>query len=173
MNQKKLGIVFLILSIILVIILIQLMGGVNEKARQLGCFEDESCVQIESTLSLTHFIFGIIGFIFALGFYLIFFAQGEEAIVRTLEATKKLEDSKKKEIDEKKFDLIAKGLNEYEKKALKAVKNQDGITQSTLRLRAGMSKAKLSYVLNDLEKKGLITKEKKGKTYAIFLKEDM
>ena len=66
-----------------------------------------------------------------------------------------------------------KGLDSFEKKAMKAVKEQDGITQNTLRIRTDMSKAKLSYVLQDLEERGLIKRVKKGKTLAVFLKENL
>ena len=53
---------------------------------------------------------------------------------------------------------------------MKAIKEQDGITQNTLRLRVDMSKAKLSYVLQELEKRNLIKRIQKGKTLAIYLK---
>jgi len=165
MNNKKLGIIFLVISIIISIVIIQLMGGLNTKAKDLGCFNNGDCIKIESTLSVAHFAFGLIGFIFALGFYLIFFAKGEEAII------KKLEEDKIKRSREEKFNLILTGLDPYEKRVMGTVKDQDGITQSTLRIRTDMSKAKLSYVLNDLEDKGLVKRVKKGKTFAVFLKE--
>jgi len=167
MDNKKLGIIFLIISVILAIILIQLIGGLNTQVKELGCFDNKGCINVESALSVTHFAFGFIGFILALGFYLIFFARGEKAFVQAIEETKN------KELEGEKFELITKGLDDYEKNALKAVKDQDGITQNTLRLRTNMSKAKLSYVLRDLEKREFITKVKKGKTYAIFLRKNI
>ncbi len=62
------------------------------------------------------------------------------------------------------------GLNEDEKKILSAVKDQDGITQHTLGLRTDLHKSKLSIIVGILERKGLIKKEKKGKTNKIFLR---
>ena len=62
------------------------------------------------------------------------------------------------------------GLDEDEKKVLTAVKEQDGISQSTLKYRVDLSKTKLSMVLSQLEKKGLVAKVKKGKINNIFLK---
>jgi uncharacterized membrane protein len=165
MNNKKVGITFLILSIILAVIIIQLMGGLTTKARDIGCFNNEGCIKIESNLSLAHIAFGVIGFIFALGFYLIFFSKGEEAIL------KRLEENKRNNLNEQKFNLVLKGLDNYEKAVMKAVKEQEGITQNTLRIRTNMSKAKLSYVVNGLEKKELIKRIKKGKTLAIYLKD--
>ena len=54
--------------------------------------------------------------------------------------------------------------------SLKKTKEQEGITQNTLRFKVDMSKAKLSYVLQDLEKRGLIKRVKKGKTFEVYTK---
>lgn len=166
MNSKNLGIVFLVISVIIMIILINLMSNLNTEARELGCFKDEGCLKIESTINITHIAFGVIGSILALGFYLIFFSKSEEEIL------KQLKENKQNVLKEEKFGLVLKGLDSFEKKVLKAVKDQEGITQNTLRIRTDMSKAKLSYVLQDLEKKDLIKRERKGKTLAIFLKDN-
>jgi hypothetical protein len=165
-NQKKLGLTFIVIGVLLSIVIFQLITELNSKSEELGCFNDEICVEIGSTLSLTHFIFGFMGFIFALGVYLIFFSKGEESVL------KRLEETKLKEWKTKKFEWILRGLDEFEKKVMTSVKEQDGITQSTLRIRTNMSKAKLSYVLQDLEKKDLITRLKKGKTLSIHLKDE-
>ena len=69
-----------------------------------------------------------------------------------------------------KFEIIMKALDPFEQKVVKAISEQDGITQNTLRLRLDMSKAKLSYVLQELEKRGIIKRIEKGKTLAIYLK---
>jgi len=100
----------------------------------------------------------------ALGVYLIFFEKSQKEIVRTLENQKKIQT------EEEKFSILLKGLDAEEKKVIKAVKDQDGITQQTLRLRTDLHKSKLSIVLDGLEKKGLIKKAPKGKTNQIFLK---
>jgi len=73
-------------------------------------------------------------------------------------------------LKEDKFNFLMGALNEYEQKVIKAVREQDGITQATLRIRTDLSKTKLSFILADLEKKGLISKQIKGNTNQIFLK---
>ena len=98
---------------------------------------------------------------------MIFFSKSEEEIL------KQLKENKETSLKEEKFNLVLKGLDNYEKKVMKSVKEQDGITQNTLRIRTDMSKAKLSYVLQDLEERGLIKRVKKGKTLAVFLKENL
>jgi uncharacterized membrane protein len=81
-----------------------------------------------------------------------------------------LESHKKEQTAEERFRLLLKGLDSEEKKVIKAVKEQDGITQHTLRLRSDLHKSKLSIVLDRLEKKGLVKRIVKGKTKQVFLK---
>lgn len=161
MNNKKLGTTFLVLSIIIAALMVQFMTGLRNEAQQLGCYQNAGCMKIESNLTISHAAFGIIGFIFALGFYLIFFSKGEEALLKRIE-------QKEQELSlEQKFGIMLKGLDDYEKKVMNVVKEQPGITQNTLRLKTSMSKAKLSYVLSDLEKKGLVRRITEGKTLAV------
>lgn len=130
----------------------------------MGCYPNEDCIGIEKALSFSHFAIGVFSFIFALGFYLIFFNKTEKAILN------KLEDEKNKKIEDMKFDIVMKALDPYEQKVVKEVREQPGITQNTMRLRVDMSKAKLSYVLQELEKRGIVKRVEKGKTLAIYLK---
>ncbi|MAG73790.1 hypothetical protein CL620_05710 [archaeon] len=164
MENKKVGVILLIIGVILGGIFFVLIGNLNGKAEALGCFQDPSCTTIETSLNFIHFAFGIFGFLFALGFYLIFFSEGEKAIVRRLEhdTTRKLEQDK--------FAILLKGLDAFERDVLRVVRNEDGITQNTLRLKVNMSKAKLSHVLTDLESKKLITRVPEGKTLKIHFK---
>lgn len=164
MENKKLGILFIVLSLMFGVLLIYFSIGLSKKSTELGCNPSEECKNIEDVLSATHIGFGFFGFMLALGFYLLFFNKTEQAIL------KRLEDDKNKKISDEKFNIILKALDSYEQKVLKAVKEQDGITQNTLRLRVDMSKAKLSYVLQELEKRNLIKRVPKGKTLEVFLK---
>ena len=165
MDNKKLGILILIISMLITLIIMFLTNLLYEKSAELGCFTNDNCSPIESSLSITHLAFGVIGFVFALGVYLIVFNKGDEAIF------KRLEEQKNTELNEDKFNILLKGLDSFEKKALKAIREQDGITQNTLRIRVDLSKGKLSQVLTDLEKKGLIKREKKQKTYSLHFRE--
>ena len=82
----------------------------------------------------------------------------------------RLEKDTQQKLQEERFFLLMKGLDEFEKKVVRAVREQQGITQNTLRLRVDFSKAKLSQVLAMLEKKGLMKREKKGKTLEVWWK---
>lgn len=165
MLNKKLGIAIIIISVLIGAIVLTVISKLNSVGKEIGCFPDTpECLRVGSFLNFSHIAVGILASLFALGVYLIFFSKSEEAIIKRLE-----NDGNKRNEDEK-FEIILKALDEYEKKALKAVKEQNGITQNTLRLRTDMSKAKLSYVLQELEKRNLIKRIRKGKTLAVYLK---
>ena len=165
MENKKLGILFILLSFVFLMFLFYFNNLLYESSGEKGCILDnQECNMVEKNISITHIAFGFFGFMFSLGFYILFFNKSEEMILR------RLEDEKNQKISDGKFDKILMAIDSYEKKVMKAIKEQDGITQSTLRLRTDMSKAKLSYVLQELEKRNLIKRNKKGKTLSVHLK---
>jgi|SRR3989344_1752069 len=164
MENKKLGIILLIISLIVGGIFIYLINNLAEQSQELGCFNNKDCLVIERGLSISHIAMGIFSFIFALGFYLLFFNKTEKVIME------RLEREKEEKVGNAKFEMLNKALDPFEQKVIKAVREQDGITQNTLKLRLDMSKAKLSYVLQELERRGIIKRIKKGKTLSIYLK---
>ena len=165
MNNKKVGAVIAVVTLVLLLIFMLIIRSLNQEIQALGCFQKPGCQTIETSLGVIHFAFGAFGFVFALAFYLLVFSKGDEAIVERLE-----KDSERK-LGEEKYSILSKGLNDFEKKVLNVVREEEGVTQNMLRLRVDMSKAKVSQVLQELEKKGLIRREPKDKTLQIFLKE--
>ncbi len=164
MEKKKLGILLIIFSLVFLGFLFYFNLNLSGKSIVLGCNVNEGCAEIQDILNVTNIGFGFFGFMLALGFYILFFSKSEEMIL------KRLEDYKKDKTEEEKFNIVLKALDSFEKTVLKAIKEQKGITQSTLKFRTNMSKAKLSYVLQELEKRNLIKRIPKGKTFAIFLR---
>lgn len=166
MENKKLGFIILSFSVIASILAFGFMGVLGKQTSALQCYPTNECQRVESLLGLSHVAVGLVSFIGALGIYLLFFSTSEEAIL------KRLEEEKHMKIGQDKFELVLKSMDENEKKVLKAVKEQEGITQSTLKFRTDLSKAKVSQILTDFEKKHLIKREEKGKTYAVYLTEN-
>ena len=163
MENKKLGFVILSFSIIASILAFSFINTLGAQTNNLQCYPTTECKRVESLLGISHVAVGLISFIAALGIYLLFFSTSEEAILRRLEQEKNMK------LEEDKFELILKGMDEYERKVLKSIKEQEGITQSTLKFRADLSKAKVSQILTDFEKKNLVRRELKGKTYEVYL----
>ena len=170
MNNKKLGTILFVIGIVLAVTMYAVKAkedAIIEKiiSEKGSCFlEDGTCLHRDrNTIGYT--LGGIFSAaIIALGAYLIFFEKSQKAILSTLEKQKQIK------VKEERFDILLKGLSKEEQKVLKAVKSQEGISQSTLRLRTDMHKSKLSIVLKELEKKELIIRKKKGKTKKVFLK---
>ncbi len=135
-----------------------------------SCIQDGKCLHEQSDFPI-YIGIALIFMMLALGLYLLFFERSREAgekIHRELIGS--LRETKKKHDKDEKFEFLLKALNEDEQKIMKAVKDQDGIEQATLRIRTGMSKTKLSVVLSELEKKGLVSKVPEGKKNKVFLK---
>lgn len=164
MENKKIGILLIIISLIVGAMFLYYNASLVEKSKIAGCYPSQECEPIERSLSLSNFAIGVFSFILALGFYLIFFNKTEKAIIE------RLEREKEQRIEDMKFNILIKALDPFEQKVVQAVREQPGITQNTLRLRVDMSKAKLSYVLQELERRGIVKREEKGKTLAIFLR---
>ena len=164
MENKKLGILLIIISLIIGGTFIYYINSLATESEQLGCFQGEDCLRIERGLSVSHFATGVVAFILALGFYLLLFNKTDERIM------KRLETEKNSRIKDEKFNYILMALDPSEQKVMKLIKLQDGITQNSLRIKSDLSKAKLSYVLQELEKRNLIRRAKSGKTLSINLK---
>jgi len=163
MINKKIGYFLIIFAISLFGILVVITGALRTESEILGCFERPECEYIDTSLSLTHFAFGIIGFVLALGVYLIFFYTGEKEILQ------RLEEQKNHEIESKRFEILLSALDEFEGKLLSLVKEEDGVAQNSLVLRSNLSKSKVSEVLKSLESKNLIKRQKKRKNNYVFL----
>jgi len=157
------GVLLIVLSLILGIGMFSLIGQLNTKSADNNCIKDSQCASIVSTMNFSHFFVGILAAIFSLGVYIIYFDRTERAILN------RLEETKNNEVEEKKFDILAMALDENERKVLKAIKEQNGITQNTLKLKTNLSKAKVSQVLSSFERKGLIKRQPEGKTYSVHL----
>ena len=70
---------------------------------------------------------------------------------------------------EKAFKIVKSSVTPDEKMILEELKKAEVITQDSLRFRLNWSKAKTSTLLTNLDKKGLIIRERSGKTFKVCL----
>lgn len=165
MENKRLGVLLVVIALVVGGGFFYLNSKVMEKGSDEGCYpQGSNCAGIVRTVSFSNIAIGIFSFIFALGFYMLFFNKTEGAIIN------RLEKEKNDKIEDLKFDILLRALDDYEKRVVKAVREQQGITQNTLRIRTDMSKAKLSYVLKELERREIIKRVEKGKTLEVYLR---
>lgn len=165
MENKKLGIILITISFLIGLVLISIISNLRTESKAIGCFPNERCSRIASVLNISHFVVGIMSFILALGVYLMIFSKSEYAIL------KHLEDNKNKGREEEKFNIMLRMLDENEKKVIKSIREQEGILQSTLTIRTGLSRSKISEVLKGFEAKNLIKRKNKGRTFSVYLTE--
>ncbi|NQU97914.1 hypothetical protein HQ533_00460 [Candidatus Woesearchaeota archaeon] len=168
MNNKHLGLILVVVCVVLGILLFTFNELINSQtADACSCTENDEdafCPHQHKIPWQIYIGILLVAIVAALGFYLLLFEKSQKEILSALSKQKELK------IEEEKFSILLKGMDEYEQKVIKAVKDQDGITQQTLKLRVDMHKSKLSIVLDGLEKKGLVKRVPKGKTNQVFLK---
>ncbi|MBL7055981.1 MarR family transcriptional regulator [Candidatus Woesearchaeota archaeon] len=191
METKKLGFLIMGMTIALGAMMFGYVNNLDTQGQSLNCNPTQECQQINSSLGISHMAIGILAFIFSLGFYLLFFNKNEKEILEkygignfntqqnnNLETTNNQNsinnninpnNGNNLNANDEKFSLLLRPLDDNERKVLTAIKEQEGITQSTLRYRADLSKSKVSQILTDFEKKRLIERKAKGKTYSVFL----
>ncbi|MEK6922016.1 MAG: MarR family transcriptional regulator [Nanoarchaeota archaeon] len=187
MNQKTLGIFLIILGIALAGLFYKIKLD-NEKIIQerileqaeagtASCFlEDGTCLHEQKNVT---FMIGE-GFavlIFALGLYLLFFdttKETKELVAKQSEQNVQIATALKQSVEEKKkderFTAFLAGFSDDERKVLEAVHEQDGILQSTLRYRTGLTKTDVSLILKRFEEKGYVTKKPEGNTNKVYLR---
>ncbi|MBU7048178.1 MAG: hypothetical protein HXS54_17215 [Theionarchaea archaeon] len=76
-----------------------------------------------------------------------------------------------KSVKDKSMIILKKALTDDEVAIVDMVKDTPGVTQDSLRFRTDFSKSKVSALILNLEKKGIVQREKTGKTYKIYLSE--
>ena len=150
-NNKKLGIILIVISIIVGGSFIYFINTLSEQSQELGCFDNRDCMMIEKGLSVSHVAVGIFSFIFSLGFYLILF-------------------NREKIIKQKEYDISK--LNKEEKSVFDFIKeNRDkGVYQSEIVEKFNFPKSKVSRILDKLEANRLIERKRRGMTNIILLK---
>ena len=173
MNQKQVGIVTIIISIVLVLLIFGAKAKEDYYISQL-VKEDGTCVLddgycLHEDRSYTLYIAGgiIAGALAILGIYLIFFDKTQKTLAENqAKIASALEQSSKKD----EFNAFISSFNEDEKSILKAIHEQEGIQQSTLRYKIGLSQAAASILVAAVEKRGIIAKKVDGKTNKLFLR---
>ncbi len=133
-----------------------------------SCFlEDGTCLHADRTFTIYVIGGALAASTLILGLYLIFFDKTQKLLA---EQHLKVSSALKESAEKDEFTAFLAGFNKDEQEVLKAIKEQDGIHQSTLRYRTGMSKASLSLMLQSLEERDIIKRKQSGKTNEVYLR---
>ncbi len=67
------------------------------------------------------------------------------------------------------IEVLKKALSDDEALLIDIISGSEGVTQDSIRFKTGFSKSKVSAILSDLEKKDILSRERLGRTYKIFI----
>ena len=175
MNQKHIGIILLIIAVLIAVFIAfsqqRESASVDQYVQKEGsCFlEDGTCLHKQN---MYFFVFGwaLAGVLFLFGIYLTFFDKTQKFLIdHQIQVSSALASAKKQERKKDEFNAFISGFNEEEQRVLKAIKDQEGIKQSTLRYRTNISKTSLSLILKSLEDRKIISRKTSGKTKEVYL----
>ena len=140
-------------------------------ANQGSCFLNGTCLY-ESRSWLWYILgWSASAFLLAWSIYAYFFDVSQQQFAKYQEkVSSSLEEAQKIVTQKDTFNAFLSSFGEDEQKVLSAIKEQDGILQSTLRYRTGLSKATLSIMLKKFEQKNFIHREVSGKTNKVYWK---
>lgn len=162
MQNTKVGLVIISLSILIGLFLLSYIDDTKQTGEQEGCVQNE-CAGFLATMSSAHIGLGLLFGLLSLGLYLVFFSKGERALLEYIEQEKAHLGT------DEKLRLVGMLLDPNEKIVFDAIREHEGITQQMIRIKTNLSKSTVSEILSAFEKKQLINRVAKGKTYSIFL----
>ncbi len=132
------------------------------------CSHGETCPMVSTIEFHTNFSIAIIAFVVIIGLYLIFFGK-EERIITKVKTVR--EQIKQKQITKENFQEVMQSMKDDEKQVFeKVIEAQGTVFQSDLVEKTGMSKVKVTRILDKLEGKGLIERRRRGMSNVIVLK---
>jgi uncharacterized membrane protein len=116
---------------------------------------------------------GLLVFVVLVGIYLIFFAKDDPQVIKEVQKEVRIIKSqvKPKKLDKKYFENILSKLDSEEKLVLeKVIAAQGSVFQSQLVSTTGLTKVKITRILDRLEGKALIERKRRGMTNVVILK---
>ena len=171
MNQKQIGLILIGLGILATVFVFMIKARndflIDQIIENQGgvCYVNGICLH-DKEFTLHYFGGVLAAVLLTLGIYLTFFNKTDQTLMKQhKEVASALKEAKEKD----EFHAFVSGFTEEEQRVLKAVHEQEGIQQSTLRYRTNISKTSLSLLLKSLEERGIISKKESGKTNEVYL----
>lgn len=177
MNQKQVGIVLLGVGVLFATVVTILFVNENKHIDQIihetgSCFlSDGTCLHEERIYTSYIIGWGLSLAVILFGAYIAFLDKTQEQLfTHQREVSSALENAKREDRKRDEFKAFLSAFSEDEQKIFQAIHEQDGILQSTLRYRTGLSKTTLSLILKSLEERGFVSRVPSKKSNKVFLK---
>jgi len=176
MNQKQLGVLLIVIGIVFAFIILVFKMQQDAFAMQMihdtgTCFTNEGVCLHQRNMTLYVVGWALSSALALVGVYLLFFDKTQERLVeQNIRIARALKEAKKEDAKKSSFEAFLSAFPQDERAILRIIHDQEGIKQSTLRFKLGMSKSSLSLLLSSLEERELISRNEVGKTKEIYLR---
>jgi len=135
------------------------------------CTHGTSCPMWGTIEFQTNMSIGLMGFVVAIGLYLIFFGEQERIITKIKRIRPFVQQAEPSMITKEKYQKVLSGLDKEERLVLeKVIESQGTIFQSDLIGKTKFNKVKVTRLLDRLEGRGLVERKRRGMTNVIILK---
>ena len=172
MKNRIVGIIVVGISVLMGFMIWLFNNALKEIVND-SCSHGPTCPMWGSISFHTNLSLGIMVFVIVIGLYLIFFSKEELQIVKEVHRETRIvkEQIKPKKIDKGHFKNILESLEGDDRMVLESViESQGTIFQSDLVSKLGLSKVKVTRILDRLEGRGLIERKRRGMTNVVILK---
>lgn len=168
MKNRIVGILVIIIAILIGFIIFSFNMAMTDIVST-SCGHGSSCTMWDTIEFQTNVSIGILIFVVVLGIYLIFFSKEEKIVTRIKKIHPQVETRKPTKDNYRK---IMSKMKKEEKKIFEKILDSDGsVAQSQIVSDFGLSKVKVSRILDKLEGKGLVERRRRGMSNIVILKQ--
>lgn len=158
LGHKQIGLIIVIISIVFALVVLDLTKKIEDLNSVLHrtCTLPDAVCPFVGTPHQSIVGFSVAGVLFAFGILLILLSRKSEYT----------EMEKKEEIEK-----VIKTLDNSEQKIYETIRNSGAIFQSELVEKSGLTKVKVTRVLDKLESKGIVERKRRGMTNIVICKQ--
>lgn len=165
MENRKVGYLIIVISAVIGFIIYSFNMAISEIV-SVACSHGPECPMWGTLGFQTNISIGITLFIMSIGIYMVAFGKDRKVYNRVVKPQVKMN-----EITRDNFEGVLKKLDSEEKKVFESLIDERGsIFQSSLVEKTGLSKVKVTRLLDKLEGKGLLERKRRGMTNIVMIK---
>lgn len=167
MRNKIVGLLIVGMAVLMGV-MIFIFNRALTKIVNASCTHGPTCPMWGTIDFHTNISLGVMVFVLLIGLYLIFFGTEERIVTKIKKVREQLQPRK---LSKEHYQKIMATLAKDEKDVLgKVLDSQGTIFQSQLVEKSGMTKVKVTRILDRLEARGLIERKRRGMTNVVILK---
>jgi Ca2+/Na+ antiporter len=168
MRNKIVGLLIVGMAVLMGI-MIFIFNRALTKIVNASCTHGPTCPMWGTIDFHTNISLGVMVFVLLIGLYLIFFGTEEKIVTKIKKVREQLQPKK---ITKENYQKVMQSLSAEERKLLQfLIESQGSIFQSELVEKSGMSKVKITRILDKLEGRDLIDRKRRGMTNIVLLKQ--